>query len=69
MNVLVSVDSRHRNKIKSVAESLESAGMTVVDLFETTGIIAGDVASADFSKLREVEGVASVEEDQTFHAY
>ena len=69
VNVLVCVDRHHRNKIKSIAKSLESAGMTDADLFETTGIIAGEVASADFRKLREVEGVTSVEEDQTFRAY
>jgi hypothetical protein len=69
MNVLVSVDKHHRNKLRSIAKSLESAGMTVADLFETTGMIAGEVASADFSKLRDVVGVTSVEEDQTFHAY
>ena len=69
MNVLVCVGKSHRSKIKGIAKRLESVGMTVADLFETTGIIAGEVASADFSKLREVEGVTSVEEDQTFQAY
>ena len=69
MNVLVCVDKSHRSKIKGIAKRLESAGMTVADLFETTGIISGEVASKDFSKLREVEGVTSVEEDQTFQAF
>ncbi len=43
--------------------------MTVADMFEMSGIIAGGVASVDFSKLRDVEGVTSVEEDQPFHTY
>ena len=69
MNVLVCVDKSHQDKLKSVTRKLESAGMTIVDVFQISGTIAGEVASDDFSKLRNVEGVASVEEDQIFHTY
>jgi uncharacterized protein (DUF302 family) len=69
ISVLVNVHDSHRDKLKTIAQKLRSAGMKVADVFPLAGTIAGEIASADFSKLRDVEGVASVEEDTTFHTY
>jgi hypothetical protein len=66
INVLVTVDERHRGELESVARQLEAAGMSVADMFSLGGVIAGTVTAADLEKLQSVEGILSVEEEPEF---
>ena len=68
VNILVSIDEKHRDEVHDVARELESAGMKVAEVFAISGVIAGAAAGDDLSKLRSVRGVASVEEEPTFEA-
>lgn len=68
VNIMVSVDEQHREELNSVARRLESVGMTVAEVFPISGVIAGAAASGDLTKLRSVQGVASVEEEPAFDA-
>ncbi len=68
MNVLVTVDEQYRHQLDKVESQLKSAGMKVAEKIELGGVIAGEVAQADLSKLHTVEGVASVEEEPIFSA-
>lgn len=66
VNILVTVDEQHREKLNNVARELESAGMTVAEVYSVSGVIAGAAAGGDLGKLQSIQGVASVEEEPTF---
>jgi hypothetical protein len=66
--VLVTVADAYRESLPEVSRRLKSAGLTEESLFEISGVIAGKAARTDLSKLRDVEGVAAVEQDPTFGA-
>ena len=66
VHVLVTVDDGHKGALDEVARQLGSVGMNVGDLFPLGGVIAGEVASADLGKLKQIAGVASVEEEPGF---
>lgn len=68
LNVMVTVDERHRDQLEAVAGLLESAGMRVADKFVLGGVIVGMVVRADLAKLHAVEGIKAIEEEPTFHA-
>ena len=68
LNVLVTLDERHRDQLDAVAGQLELAGMNVSDKFALGGVIAGEVAAANLAKVRAVEGIKKVEEEPIFHA-
>ena len=69
VNVLVTVDERHRDELQAVAGRLTTAGMSVAEVFPLGGVIAGAVASNDLGKLQKVEGIASVEAEPRFSAH
>ena len=65
VNLLVSVDDQHLARISEVSEDLQSAGMNVEDVKETTGVIVGSADSEKIiQKLSQVEGVSSVEPER-----
>lgn len=68
IEVLVTVEDAYRDRLPEVSRRLQSAGLTAEDLFEISGVIAGKAARADLPELREVEGVAAVEQEPTFRA-
>lgn len=66
VNILVTVDDQHREKLNNVAQDLESAGMTVAEVYSISGVIAGAAPGGDLGKLQSIQGVASIEEEPTF---
>ena len=66
IDVLVTVEDRYRDTLTEVSRRLQSAGLTVEDLFELSGVIAGKAAREDLAKLKGIEGVAAVEQEPTF---
>ena len=69
VSILVSVEDKHRDQLESVVKQLRSAGMSVADVFPLSCTVAGQAASSDLGKLRQVEGVQAVEEEPTFRAF
>ena len=67
-DVLVTVEDHYREMLPEVSRRLQSAGLTEEARFELSGVIAGKAARGDLAKLREVEGVAAVEQEPTFRA-
>ena len=66
IDVLVTVEDRYRDTLPEVSRRLQAAGLTVDDLFELSGVIAGKAMRDDLAKLNGVEGVAAVEQEPTF---
>lgn len=68
VNVLVTVDERHRDKLDAVADRLASAGMNIAEKFRLGGVIAGEVPRGKIDRLRSIEEVSAVEEEPVFKA-
>lgn len=60
VTVVVLVDDQHRNRIHEVGERLRAAGLNVVRVSGTIGVIEGTIREDWVDKLRAVAGVASV---------
>lgn len=61
VEVLVSVDDAHLEKVHDVAEELRSAGMDVHEALPELGTISGAVELDRMAKLEGVPGVAGLE--------
>ena len=66
VNLIISVDEDHLDKISSVVKNLQSAGLYVEQLMENLGIITGSCDSSNVQALSQVEGVSSVETERTY---
>ena len=64
--VTVSVDDEHATDLQGVAERLRAAGLSIDDLFEELGVIVGRIDESRADRLRDVEGVASVERSRSY---
>jgi hypothetical protein len=62
----ISADEAHRDQIEDLAERLKRAGMKVTSRHKEIGVISGSIDSDRLERLREVEGVSEVEEEQEF---
>lgn len=65
--VVVSIADESVPQIKLVARKLKSAGLEVDQVMATLGLITGKVAGDKLAPLRQVPGVAAVEEEQQIH--
>jgi len=65
VQVSVTVDDGHLSTIGIVADALRDRGMDVADVLAELGIITGSVPQVRQSALMEVDGVISVDADQT----
>lgn len=59
--VTVTLDEAHLGGTQEVAEELQRRGLEVESVLESVGMITGK--ASDPAALREVDGVASVDED------
>ena len=64
--VSITVDDSHLHVINRIAGQLSERGLTVDQVLDGLGMITGDAARERQPALREVPGVASVDEDVTF---
>ncbi len=64
VNLLVSVDDEHMDRLSEVAEKAKDVGMDVEQKLEEIGVITGSIDSEKVEPLREVEGVSQVEESR-----
>lgn len=60
-NVVIVVNDEHRELLAQVVVDLQAAGLTVEQVMESIGTIAGSVEMKDFSALCQVKGIAHVE--------
>ena len=64
VNVLVS--GSHMDRIMEVAAGLQAAGMEVKDVLDAVGVISGVCESGQTKDLCQIDGVADVEQTQSF---
>ena len=66
VNLLITVDEKHSNRMSEVAERLQAAGMSVESLLEALGTITGSIEAEKVALVSRLEGVAHVETARTF---
>ncbi len=64
VSLLVSVNDDHLDRFSEVVKDVENAGMEVEQRMEDLGVITGSIESEKVEPLRQVEGVAHVEESR-----
>jgi methylmalonyl-CoA mutase cobalamin-binding subunit len=67
VSVVVSVDDEHLRSMEGVVEELQAAGLRIEETMEGLGTVAGSIEPSKLESLTHVQGVAGVEESQTFH--
>ena len=66
VNVSVSVDEAHLDRISEVVQNLQSAGLNVKQSMEKLGIITGSCDRAKLQEISKVEGVSQVEPERKY---
>ena len=66
VQITVSIDDAHADRIDEVAERLKETGMDVEQTMQIVGVVTGSIASDRMSSLYSIEGVKAVEADRTY---
>jgi hypothetical protein len=66
IQVSVSVDDTHIAQIEQVSKQLQSSGLVVEQTLPSIGIISGLIEPDQLPHLSQIEGVQSVEPEQTY---
>jgi hypothetical protein len=66
VNIVVSVDDDHLERIDEVVGRLQAAGMQVEQVLHAVGVITGSVDDPHLAQLDAVIGVAAVEPQRTY---
>ncbi|MGK7873500.1 MAG: ketohydroxyglutarate aldolase [Xenococcaceae cyanobacterium] len=66
VNLSVSVDDEHMERILEVAQGLQSAGMNVEQVMDKLGVITGSCDSEKVEALSQVKGALYVERQQEY---
>ena len=66
VNLQVTVDDKHSDRLGEVAERLRSVGMSVESLLEALGTITGSIESSKVKLIPSVKGVSHVETSREF---
>lgn len=66
VQVSISIDDDHVNKISEIVKSLQSVGMDVEQTLPSIGIISGSVSSDQLNNLNGIEGVQHVESERSY---
>jgi UDP-N-acetylmuramate-alanine ligase len=64
VSLLVSVNDDHLDRFSEVVKDVENAGMEVEQRMDDLGVITGSIDSEKVEPLRQVEGVAQIEESR-----
>ena len=67
LRISVCLDDEHLYKIEQVAEKLKTAGMNIEQTLSSIGIISGSVENEQLTSISQVEGVKTVEKEETYH--
>ena len=66
--IIVTIDEQHLADIQTVANNLQSLGMTVDNILSVSGIVTGSSPGSLIPSLKAVQGVLDVEEDKEMWA-
>ena len=66
VQVSVSVDNAHLPQIEQISQQLKSSGMNVQQTLSSIGVINGSIKSDRLNSLYQIEGVQSVEPQQSY---
>jgi hypothetical protein len=66
-SITVTIADNHISRIADLADQLRATGMRVHQVLDSVGIITGVVTDAQRRAIAQVPGVASVENQHTFH--
>ncbi len=66
VEVSICVDDAHISQIEQIAQKLQSSGMTVTQTLPNIGIINGSIASEQLNNVAQIEGVQTIEPQQTY---
>lgn len=66
VEVSVCLDDAHLSQIEQIAQKLQSSGMTGTQTLPNIGIINGSIASEQLNRVAQIEGVQTVEPQQTY---
>jgi hypothetical protein len=67
IDVIVSVDDGRLNEFSKIVKAMRSAGLKVDEEMAAVGVVAGSVESNALPKLRQVDGVAQVEQSRSYN--
>lgn len=66
VQVSVSVDNAHLPQIEQISQQLKLSGMNVEQTLSSIGVINGSIQSDRLNSLDQIEGVQSVEPQQSY---
>ena len=66
IDVVVSVDENRLDDFAQIVKAMRGAGLKVGEAMEAIGVVAGSVEQGALPKLRQVDGVAGVEEGRSY---
>jgi hypothetical protein len=67
IDVIVSVDESRLNEFSKIGKAMRSAGLKIGEELEAVGVVAGSVEPNALPKLRQVDGVAQVEQSRSYN--
>ena len=65
VEILVTIEDAVGNTISKIADDCRAAGMSVEQKMGGVGMISGTIEKANIGKLRQIKGVADVEESKS----
>lgn len=65
IEVLVTINDADAGKMAEIAKNCSAAGMSVEQQMSGVGMISGTIEKSNISKLRQIKGVADVEESKS----
>ena len=66
VNLLISVDDNHMDRIPQVVQKLQSAGLNVEQSMEQIGVVTGSCDQAKVKALSQIEGVSHIESSRKY---
>jgi hypothetical protein len=66
IDVVVSVDEDRLDDFAKIVKALRGAGLKVGEAMEAIGVVAGSIEQAALPKLRQVDGVAQIEQGRSY---
>jgi hypothetical protein len=65
VEVIVTVDEKHRSKIAAVSDRLKAEGLSKSQTLKSAGLITGFAPKARIGRLKAVVGVQAIETSET----
>ncbi len=69
IEVIVSIDQEHQNRLDEVADRLRAAGLRIDKRLKEVGMITGSIEKSKMNKLSGIKGVSYVEPSSDVTAF